>query len=416
MFTRPFPMIMKDVTTMRCRSLHDHGKGWGRRWRGWILAGVCLVLGSGCTADPDDADATHESPTIPRGGPEATAGPNAGDAVSPTEPTDMATQPDGSTTEPPAATDVRPPASIPGTAIPTHPVSLPALMQHRFDGRDLRVGEVREESGAYTQYEITYRSGDLTISGIMNVPVGEGPFPALVLAHGYIDPAVYTTGRGLVREQDHLARQGYVVLHTDYRNHASSDADPDNEVRLRLGYTEDVVNAVLALRDSSLSYIDGDRIGLLGRSMGGGIALNTLVVQPGLVDAAVIYASVSSDAVENFDRWTRGNPDAQELTEQIFDAYGAPEDNPEFWENVSPVTFVERITEPVLMHHGSADDTCPIEWAYDTRDALADAGKDVTLEVYEGRSTPSVHAGRTRSSGRSSSSTATSPLSHDHEH
>ena len=29
----------------------------------------------------------------------------------------------------------------------------------------------------------------------MNVPRGTGPFPVLVLLHGYIDPAVYVTVR-----------------------------------------------------------------------------------------------------------------------------------------------------------------------------------------------------------------------------
>ncbi|NED97995.1 alpha/beta fold hydrolase [Phytoactinopolyspora alkaliphila] len=257
-------------------------------------------------------------------------------------------------------------------------------MEQEFDGGDLELGDVLEDAGSYIRYAVTYRSGDLTVSGIMNVPEGDGPHPVLVLAHGYIDPEIYTTGRGLAREQDYLAREGYAVLHTDYRNHAQSDDDPENEVRLRLGYTEDVVNAVLAIRDSSLPFLDGDRVGLLGRSMGGGVTLNALVVQPGLVDAAVVYASVSSDAVDNFDRWTRGNPEAAELTEEIIDAYGPPEDAPGFWQDVSPVTFFDQVTEPVLMHHGTADDTCPIEWAHDTRDALADAGADVTLEVYEG--------------------------------
>jgi hypothetical protein len=84
----------------------------------------------------------------------------------------------------------------------------------------------------------------------MNMPAGEGPFPALVLAHGYIDPDAYVSGQGMPREQDRLARGGYVVLHTDYRNHAGSDKDPDNDVNLRLAYTEDVIGAALALRDS----------------------------------------------------------------------------------------------------------------------------------------------------------------------
>ena len=44
-----------------------------------------------------------------------------------------------------------------------------------------------------------------------------------MLNHGYIEPSVYVTGQGLMREQDYLARAGFVVLHTDYRGHAGSD-------------------------------------------------------------------------------------------------------------------------------------------------------------------------------------------------
>lgn len=181
-------------------------------------------------------------------------------------------------------------------------------MQKDHDGRDLRLGRVLARTGAYTRYAVTYRSDGLRISGVMNVPTGTGPFPVLVLAHGYIDPEVYTTGRGLAREQDYLARRGFVVLHTDYRNHAGSDDDPGDALRLRLGYTEDVVNAVLAVKASPLPSLDPGRVGLLGRSLGGGVVLNALVVRPRLVDAAVMYAPISSDAVDNFERWTRGQP------------------------------------------------------------------------------------------------------------
>jgi dienelactone hydrolase len=74
---------------------------------------------------------------------------------------------------------------------------------------------------------------------------------------------------------------------------------------MRLGYTEDVIGAVLAVKASPLRYLDKSRVGLLGRSMGGGVMYNVLVTQPGLVDAAVVYAPVSADAVDNFNRWIR---------------------------------------------------------------------------------------------------------------
>ena len=275
----------------------------------------------------------------------------------------------------------------PGPAAPaapavTSPVSLPALMAKEYDGRGLRLGRVLGRASSYTRRAVSYRSGDLRISGIINIPRGEGPFPVLVLLHGYIDPAIYVSGQGLMREQDYLARRGYVVLHTDYRNHAGSDADPRAERGLRLGYTEDVVNAVLAVKRSPLPFLDGERVGLLGRSMGGGVTYNMLVAQPGLVDAAVVFAPVSSRTSDNFDRWIRD--ERPELAAEIVDRYGAPEDSQEFWREVSPRTYFDRITEPLLIHHGTSDDSCPIRWTRATYEALQREGKDAKLFVYDG--------------------------------
>ena len=256
-------------------------------------------------------------------------------------------------------------------------------MHRTYDGRALRLRDVTLRTDAYTRYYVTYRSDGQRVSGIMNVPGGKGPFPVLVLNHGYIDPAEYVNGQGLSREQDYLARRGYVVLHTDYRNHAGSDADPRNDVQMRLGYTEDVVNAVLALRRSSLP-VDDERIGLLGRSMGGGVTYNVLVAQPGLVDAAVVFAPVSSDAVDNFDRWIRDDPEDTGLAERIIDRYGPPRRNPEFWREVSPRPYFDRITEPVLIHHGTVDSTCPPVWSEVTLRAMHRAGVRARLIRWPG--------------------------------
>ena len=261
-------------------------------------------------------------------------------------------------------------------------VSLPALMRRDYDGRGLRLGRVLARTDAYTRYAASYRSEGLRISGIMNLPRGQGPFPVLVLLHGYIDPAFYVTGQGLMREQDYLAREGYAVLHIDYRNHAGSDPDPDAEQRLRLGYTVDTINAVLAVKRSGMPRLDGDRIGLLGRSMGGGVTYNALVTRPGLVQAAVVFAPVSSRTADNFNRWIRD--DRSELAAQITSRHGTPQGNPTFWRQVSPRPYFDRITEPLLIHHGTSDDSCPIRWTRSTQAALEAAGKDVRLFVYEG--------------------------------
>jgi dipeptidyl aminopeptidase/acylaminoacyl peptidase len=260
-------------------------------------------------------------------------------------------------------------------------LSLPAFSKQNIVGSDFKVGEVLARNDAYTRYFITYKSGDLRISGIMNVPTGTGPFPVLILNHGYIDPAIYTNGRGLKREQDYLARQGFVVVHPDYRNHAASDKDEAAELRLRLGYVEDVIAAIEAVRAAGLPYIDGEHIGMLGHSMGGGVAQTIMVTHPELVDAVVLFAPVSADIRDNFNKWIKSRP---EVAQRIIALYGSPESHPEFWDNISPLTFLDDVRAPIMLHHGTADESVPIEWSQRTAAALEKEGKDITFYTYPG--------------------------------
>jgi uncharacterized protein len=261
-----------------------------------------------------------------------------------------------------------------------NPVSYEALFHKEITGSDLKLGAVLADNAAYTRYTITYKSGDLLISGIMNIPKGQGPFPLLILNHGHIDTSVYTNGRGLKREQDYLARHGYAVLHTDYRNHAFSDTDDENENRFRMGYVEDAIAAVLAVRAAKLPTIDASKVGMLGHSMGGGVTLGALVTQPDLVDAAVLFAPVSGDARLNYEKWTKSNSSrAREMESR----YGTPEENPAFWDGVSAATHYDRVAAPVLIHHGTADASVPLAWSEDLDARLRAAGKNVTFDVYD---------------------------------
>ena len=270
--------------------------------------------------------------------------------------------------------------SAPALAAPVDP-TIPAAMAQTYDGRDLQIRKDLGTYSTYTRHAITYKSGDLTISGIMNKPRGKGPFPVVVLAHGYIDPKVYVTGQGFRREQDWLARNGYVALHIDYRNHASSDKDPQADLSMRLGYAEDVINAGLAVRESKLPFIDTNRLALLGRSMGGGVAFQALVIKPGVYDAAITYAATSSDTVDNFNKWQRYD---SALGKRIIAQYGSPEKEPEFWRTMSARNYFSRVTEPILMFPGTNDESCAISWARATDAALTRAGKDATLVEYKG--------------------------------
>ena len=287
-------------------------------------------------------------------------------------------------TESPSLAPISEPSLPAASATPDQvfdPVSLLALMQTKITGTDLVVGDAMGSTANYTRHQITYKANDFTISGIMNIPKGDGPFPTLVLGHGYIDPAIYTSGRGLKREQDYLANQGYIVLHTDYRNHAASDDDPENANNLRLGYTIDVIAAAKALRTSGITQVDTEKIGYLGRSMGGGIGYNVATVAPNEYDAIVLYAPVSANYVDNFNKWGRNMPS---IANPIIERFGSPEDTPEFWAGISAENYFDKIDDPIMIHHGSADDTCQLAWSERAASQMQALDKDVTLHVYEG--------------------------------
>ncbi|MEP6649774.1 MAG: alpha/beta fold hydrolase [Lapillicoccus sp.] len=297
-----------------------------------------------------------------------TAPPN-GDVTSPA--TGAARRPTSTTTTPSPASTTAPPAA---------PLSPETLFAKTYDGRNLTLGREIASTAAYQQYLVTYEGDGLTISGRMNIPGGTGPFPAVVLAHGYADPAVYDNTNQMSRERDYLARQGYVTLLVDYRNHAQSSKDPDADANLRLGYAVDVINAAKALEQDS--RVKPDRIALMGRSMGGGVTYTALVAAPGLFKAGIAYAPVSSNTVDNFEKWTR--PDAA-TTKRVVATLGEPAANPDGWATTIPRTHFDRITEPMLIHQGTADLSCPIAWAQASVDALRQAGKSVEYFTYTGQ-------------------------------
>jgi dipeptidyl aminopeptidase/acylaminoacyl peptidase len=308
----------------------------------------------------------------------------------------------GGRTSPPESSPSSPPASPSAPETPAEepveepdPISVAALAQADLTGGDLRLGAVRERTAAYTSYDVTFASttagegtAPLRISGVLNVPTGRGPlggqgWPAVVLAHGYIDPSFYVRGQGMTRERGFLAQRGFVALHVDYRNHAESTDDPRIETAVRLGYSADVVAAVHALRGSRDVRVDPDRIALFGRSMGSGVVLKALAAEPGLVAAGVAWASVSSLEGQNFDHFQRPDAPVAQLGAGFRGRHGLPDDDPEFWRGVSSRPSFGDITEPVLLAHGRFDDTCPPAWARATQRALTRAGVDSTLEWYD---------------------------------
>lgn len=319
-----------------------------------MAAATALALGlSACTSeDPDPVEGTptsEASPTLP-------------------EPVE-------------GSLSTSPTPSPPAEPVDTSNPDITSYFDKRFTGGDLRLGRVRERQATYTSRNVTFRSEGLTISGVLNVPRGRGPFPAVVLVHGYIPPDSYERGQGMTRERGYLADQGFIALHVDLRGHAASDDDPRLFRGFRHGYAADAINAVHALRETTDVPVDDDRIALAGRSMGGGVVLQALEMAPGLVGAGVVFSGVSSLEADQWAQYGDGGSGFWSYAER---RWGTPDENPEPYLRASTRPHLGRITEPLLMHHGTLDDQTPRRWARATDRAAKQAGVDVALRWYEG--------------------------------
>lgn len=239
---------------------------------------------------------------------------------------------------------------------------------------ELQIVETWTGTAAFNRYLIVYPSDGLSVYGFMDVPVGSGPFPVALVLHGYMETADYQVQTYTTGYADALAQAGYLVIHSNYRNHPPSDEGPNE---FRVGYAVDVLNLISLVQNKAgwpgpLQAADGNRIYLFGHSMGGGIALRTLTVSPA-IRAAVLYGSMSGDEYQNFERiydWSNGREGERELQTPLGDLV-----------RISPIYHLERITAAVAIHHGTADATVPPEWSADLCRRLQELGK--TAECYD---------------------------------
>ena len=256
--------------------------------------------------------------------------------------------------------------------------TITGLRSRSYGSGEIEIVGVMEETASFTRYLIAYPSDGLRITGMLNQPHGDGPFPVVILNHGYYPLDVYVTGNGTKLAADYLANRGFLTISPDFRSHADSDDAPN---QFRAGHVIDALNLIpLAQR---LPQAQPGPVGMWGHSNGGAITAKVMVVTDQLA-GAVIYAPASSNIVEDY--WFR--VERAQSRGGVIDPVDwpvKPEEGPDLYERLSPLGYLEFVNAPVLIHYGTADETVPFNWPDDLRAALEAAGKTVTMEVYEGQ-------------------------------
>ena len=273
------------------------------------------------------------------------------------------------------------------TPIP-NPLNVEWMRQQSYPGSDLTIERELAAGPNYRQYVASYQSDGNTNFGLLAIPTGEKPatgWPAIVFNHGYIPPEIYSTTDSYSSHVRSLARSGYVVFKPDYRGHDNSEGEPRGGYGAP-AYTIDVLNAVTAVK--SLPEVDDNRLGMFGHSMGGHITLRSMVTTDD-IKAGVIWAGVVASYPDLLNNWRRPipasiPPQATRWRETFVEEHGTPEENPEFWASISPIAYVDDISGPLQLHHGTNDADVPLEFSDSLDKAMQDAGKTVEYYVYNG--------------------------------
>ncbi|MDX1522954.1 MAG: alpha/beta fold hydrolase, partial [Anaerolineae bacterium] len=286
-------------------------------------------------------------------------------------------------------------------SIPSDPTPIPHLMTdytieglrgRSYPGGTIQIRRLLTATTVFTSYYIHYPSDGLTITGVMQVPRGEGPFPVIILNHGYIARHQYWPGADTWRAAAFLNRRGYLTIAPDFRSWG--DSDTGNSF-FRTGQVIDTLNLVSSL--PSLAQADTGRVGMWGHSMGGGVTTKAITVDP-RIKAAVLYAPLSAYDSEVLARWGPGcvparGPQLAEacsgeeilvnnIDQNLYLAYADALYNPLLLYEISPINHFEAVTAPVQIHIGEADTVTPPEWSTAIYDTLRAAGKPVELYTY----------------------------------
>jgi len=300
------------------------------------------------------------------------------------------------------------PTPTPTTGEWITPYTIEGLRKHDYQGGKIKIGDVLQETDLYTRYAIEYQSDGLTITGVMQVPTtGQDPYPVIVMNHGFFSRLIYASGDGTDRAAEFLNRRGYLTISSDYRSWGDSDVGYS---LFYSGLVIDVINLLNAI--PSIPQADPQRIGIWGHSMGGGVTLKVLTVDPLLPDedrseikAAVLYSTVSADDADIIDRWGPGcigdylkgerlygcnSSDILplDLPPGLIQAYKNAVVDPDLLYQIAAFHYLDDVTAPVQIHYGTADGQVfsgtPPEWSQKAYQGFIDAGKQAELFAYEG--------------------------------
>lgn len=227
----------------------------------------------------------------------------------------------------------------------------------------------------------TGRDGKTEISMSVLEPLQMQPgqdYPVVVFVHGAGSlQNVYKGWSGhYYREymfHQYLNAHGYYVMEVDYRHSTGYGRKFREDVTNWMGKyeTEDIVDGLNYLADN-YAQADTSNVGIYGGSYGGFMSLYATSVAPEHFDAAAALR-----AVTNWENYYHTNP------WYTMPRLGKPKADSANYARSSPLTYVDKLEQPVLILHGLIDNNVGFQDAAQYIDELIQAGnKDFDMMMY----------------------------------
>ena len=231
------------------------------------------------------------------------------------------------------------------------------------------------------QDTITFQNGDVTLAGTLDLPAGEGPFPALVTVHG--SSPVNRNDRLLLLYSDFFVQHGFAVLRYDKRGAAIGESTGkylsvgtnDNNLET---LADDVVAGVEYVK--SLDMIDSTRIGVMGLSQAGWIVPLAASKSDDIAFFVAFSGPVMSVGQEIYYSELTGDvmgEGSMSLSEALIATESFEGDH-----GYDPIPTLEVLETPGLWILGGRDNSVPTDLSIKNLDSFIAQGKDFTYIRY----------------------------------
>ena len=176
-----------------------------------------------------------------------------------------------------------------------------------------------------------------------------------------------------------LAQKGMIIACVDGRGTGFKGSDFKKSTYLNLVKYETEDQIAVAKKLSKRRYIDKNHIGIWGWSFGGHMSTNALLKGSDIFTTAIAVAPVTSwrfyDTVYT-ERFLR-----------------TPQENPEGYDENSPINYAEKLKGNYLLVHGTGDDNVHVQNSYRMINALIKANKQFDMFIVPDR-THSIYKGK----------------------